>query len=115
MICLLQAKVELQDANLKVMNTIAGMCSSAGGGWHQLKEAQDELQRQHGAAWAASGAKRRASGVPASRLLATWLREISNRCIHHPAAVTNSHGFVTCMYMTWCGNKTLATHSDRTC
>ena len=50
MICLLQAKVELQDANLKVMNTIAGMSSSAGGGWHQLKEAQDELQRQHGAA-----------------------------------------------------------------
>ena len=50
MICLLQVKSELQDANLKASNSIAGMSSSAGSGWQQLKETQQELHRQHGAA-----------------------------------------------------------------
>ena len=43
-------KDELKYANLKFSRSVAGMSPSDGSAWQQLKEAQEELQRQHGVA-----------------------------------------------------------------
>ena len=50
LLCPLQVKAELVGANAQCGMAIAGM--TAGSAWQQLKEAGEELQRQHSAAMA---------------------------------------------------------------
>lgn len=85
-ICLLQVKAELQDANLKVSNTIAGMSSSAGSGWEQLKEAQEELQRQHGAAMGSIRGQEAREWCVSLKAVGNIVAGNFSQVLHHPVA-----------------------------